>query len=349
MKKDNIGVICLKGTENIAKHLSEYLIYCEILRFKTGEAKAILKENIKYKQIYILVDVCNNSIEYEINNYKNHMSPDDYYQDLKRVIDVVKKQTDKIIIIMPYLYEGRQVKRFLDESSDCCMFLNELFNLGINSIITFDAHDSNIKNMVSSNKIQSIKTGYYLLKGLFDEVKDLDINSDNLIIVSPDKGAIERSKYISEVLKVNFGFFEKRRDYTEIVSCEYHGDSVYNKDIIIIDDMISSGETILTAAEKLKQKNAKRIFVLCSFGLFTNGLKNFDEAYKKGIINKIITTNLTYQKSELFTKLYYKCIDMSEKIADLIFEINTGKNINDLDFCDYELINLIDKYKNYQK
>lgn len=305
-------------------------------RFGSGEAKAMLKETIRGDDLYILVDVCNYSLTYTVSGQVNHMSPDDHYQDLKRIIAAASGKARRITVIMPFLYESRQHKRSSRESLDCAIALQELVNMGVDSIITFDAHDPRVQNAIPFNSFETVQPAYQFIKTLLTNIDDFKTNSSNLMIISPDEGAMGRAVYYANVLGVDMGMFYKRRDYTKIingrnpiVAHEFLGTDVEGKDILIIDDMISSGESMLDVAKELKSRKAGRIFCCSTFGLFTNGLKKFDEAYESGLIYRVLTTNLIYQTEELLSKPYYLNVDMSKYIALLIDALNHDASISE--------------------
>ena len=305
-------------------------------RFGSGEAKAMLKETIRGDDLYILVDVCNYSLTYTVSGQVNHMSPDDHYQDLKRIIAAASGKARRITVIMPFLYESRQHKRSSRESLDCAIALQELVNMCVDIIITFDAHDPRVQNAIPFNSFETVQPAYQFIKTLLTNIDDFKTNSSNLMIISPDEGAMGRAVYYANVLGVDMGMFYKRRDYTKIVNGrnpivahEFLGTDVEGKDILIIDDMISSGESMLDVAKELKSRKAGRIFCCSTFGLFTNGLKKFDEAYESGLIYRVLTTNLIYQTEELLSKPYYLNVDMSKYIALLIDALNHDASISE--------------------
>ncbi|MGN0288446.1 MAG: ribose-phosphate pyrophosphokinase [Lachnospiraceae bacterium] len=306
-----------------------YLTQADCPRFGSGEAKGIFYESIRGKDLYILVDVCNHSVTYTINGYTNHKSPDDHYQDLKRIIAAATGKAKRINVIMPFLYEGRQHKRSNRESLDCAFMLEELYSMGINNFITFDAHDPRVCNAIPLKGFDNYITPYQFIRGLLNKEKDLIIDKDHLVVISPDEGALNRTVFFANVLGVNTGMFYKRRDYTTIVngknpiiSHEFLGDNLEGKDVIILDDMISSGESMIDTARQLKEMRANRVFICCTFGLFTNGLEAFDEAYEKGYFEKVITTNLNYLPPEIYERPYYLQANMSKFIASIIDFMN---------------------------
>lgn len=314
-----------------------FLIDCECPRFGSGEAKGKINESVRGADLYILVDVCNYSITYKVCGYENHMSPDDHYQDLKRIIAAATGKAHRINVIMPFIYEGRQHKRTKRESLDCALALQELMNMGVSNFITFDAHDPRVMNAIPLGGFDNFMPTYQFLKALLRSVPDLTIDNDHLMIISPDEGAMARAVYFSNVLGVDMGMFYKRRDYTKIVNGrnpivahEFLGTNVEGKDVVIIDDMISSGESMIDVASELKKRGASRVFCATTFGLFTNGFDKFDEAYEKGIIDKILTTNLVYQPDELLSKPWYINVDMSKYIALLVDTLNHDSSISNL-------------------
>ena len=280
---------------------NSYLLSAKVPRFGSGEAKGMILESVRGTDLYILVDVCNYSMTYSLCGHENHMSPDDHYQDLKRIIAAVGGKARRITVIMPFLYESRQHKRTSRESLDCALALQELVRMGVDNIITFDAHDPRVQNAIPLHGFETVQPAYQFIKGLLRNVKELQIDSDHMMVISPDEGGMGRAIYIANVLGLDMGMFYKRRDYTRvvngrnpIVAHEFLGTSVEGKDMIIIDDMISSGESVLEVAAALKQRKASKIFVFATFGLFTSGLDKFDKAYENGIIDKVLTTNLIH-------------------------------------------------------
>jgi len=314
-----------------------YLVNSSCPRFGSGEAKGELQESVRGKDLYILVDVTNYSIEYTLYGRKCPMSPDDHYADIKRIIAACGGKARKITVIMPFLYEGRQHKRSSRESLDCALCLQELVSLGVDNIITFDAHDPRVQNAIPLHGFENIRPTYQFLKALLLSTHDLELDKEHLMVISPDEGAMNRAIYFANILGVDVGMFYKRRDYATvvngrnpIVAHEFLGDSVDGKDVIIIDDMISSGESMIDVAKQLKQRNAKRVYCVSTFGLFTNGLDVFDKANADGVIEKVITTNLTYQTPELLSRDWYISADMSKYIALLIDHLNHDASISDI-------------------
>lgn len=306
-----------------------YIIDAVCPRFGSGEAKGILYESVRGKDVYLLVDVCNHNLSYTVCGQVNHMSPDDHYQDLKRMIAAISGKARRITVIMPFLYESRQHKRSSRESLDCALALQELTNMGVDNIITFDAHDPRVQNAIPLKGFETVQPTYQFIKALLANVDDIHMNSESMMIISPDEGAMGRAIYFANVAGTDVGTFYKRRDYTKIVegrnpiiAHEFLGSDVAGKDVVVIDDMISSGESMIDVATELKRRKANRIFVASTFGLFTNGLKKFDEAYKSGLIYRVMTTNLVYQPQELLEREYYINVDMSKYIALLIDTLN---------------------------
>lgn len=314
-----------------------YLLDASCPRFGSGEAKGVIKESVRGSDLYLLVDVCNHSLTYKVCGQENHMSPDDHYQDLKRVIAAVGGKARRITVIMPFLYESRQHKRSSRESLDCALALQELTNMGVESIITFDAHDPRVQNAIPLKSFETVQPTYQFIKALLKHVPDLKVDAANMMVISPDEGAMGRAVYFANVLGIDMGMFYKRRDYTTIVdgrnpivAHEFLGTDVEGKDVLILDDMISSGESMIDVATELKRRKAGRIFVAATFGLFTNGLEKFDQAFESGLIYRVLTTNLIYQPKELLTKEYYLNVDMSKYIALLIDTLNHDSSISDL-------------------
>ena len=332
-----------------------YLIESSCPRFATGEAKGMLRESVRGDDLYILVDVTNYSLTYSMFGQENHMSPDDHFADLKRLIAAVNGKARRITVIMPFLYESRQHKRSARESLDCALALQELVNIGVDSIITFDAHDPRVQNAIPLKTFENVLPTYQFIKALLRNVPDIIIDSEHTMVISPDEGAMSRAVYFGGVMGVDVGMFYKRRDYTvikngrnPIIAHEFLGSDVEGKDVIIIDDMISSGESMLDTAKELKKRKAKRIFVCSTFGLFTNGFEKFDAAYKEGYIDRIITTNLIYQPEELLAKPYYINADMSKYIALLIDTLNHDNSISKFLNPVQRIQTFLNKYKEQQ-
>lgn len=314
-----------------------YLIKTATPRFGSGEGKGVVYDSVRGDDIYILVDVCNYSITYSMCGIPNHMSPDDHFLDLKRVISALGGKARRITVIMPYLYESRQHIRSGRESLDCAMMLQELVHMGVDNIITFDAHDARVQNAIPLHGFETIQPVYQFIKGLFKAAPDFPITADRLLIVSPDEAGAGRAVYMANALGVDMGMFYKRRDYTRtvnglnpIVAYEFLGSDLAGKDVVILDDMISSGGTMLEVASELKKRGAGRIFLCATFGLFTNGLARFDEAYEKGLFHALLTTNLVYQPPELLEKSYYTGCDMSKFLSLIIDTLNHDGSMSSL-------------------
>ena len=333
-----------------------YLIKPYTPRFGSGEAKCVINQSVRGYDLYIMVDVTNYSLTYSVCGHENHMSPDDHFADLKRVIAAVGGKARRITVILPFLYESRQHRRTGRESLDCPLALKELVAIGVDNILTFDAHDPRVVNAIPLNGFENVMPSYQFIKGILKNVDDLTIDADHLMIISPDEGATNRAIYLANVLGVDMGMFYKRRDYSRIengrnriVADAFLGSNVDGKDVLIIDDMISSGESMIDTARELKKRNANRIFVVSTFGLFTNGLAAFDKAYEEGLIYRVVTTNLTYQTPELLSREYYISCDMSKYIAYLIDTLNHDSSISDL-LNPYDRIkNYVQKYQEKQK
>ncbi len=330
-----------------------YLLNAKVPRFGSGEAKGVILESVRGSDLYLLVDVANYSLTYSLCGHENHMSPDDHYQDLKRIIAAVGGKARRITVIMPFLYESRQHKRTARESLDCALALQELVSMGVDNIITFDAHDPRVQNAIPLHGFETVQPAYQFIKGLLKNVKGLQIDSDHMMVISPDEGGMGRAIYIANVLGLDMGMFYKRRDYTRIVNGrnpivahEFLGTDVEGKDMIIIDDMISSGESVLEVAAELKKRKANRIFVFATFGLFTSGLDKFDKAYADGIITKVLTTNLIYQTPELLSRDWYINCDMSKYIAYIIDTLNHDSSISDLLNPNERIQSIVSRYKN---
>ena len=332
-----------------------YIIDSKCSRFGSGEAKGTIYESIRGKDLYFIVDVTNYNVKYKLCGYENRMSPDDHYSDLKRLIAAAAGKARRINVIMPFLYESRQHKRTARESLDCALALQELMSMGVENIITFDAHDPRVQNAIPMSGFESIQPNYQFIKALFHSVKDLTVDSDHMMIISPDEGAMTRAVYYANVLGIDMGMFYKRRDYSRvvdgrnpIVAHEFLGASVEGKDVVIIDDMISSGESMLDTARELKKRKANRVFVASTFGLFTNGLAAFDKAYEEGTISKILTTNCIYQSPELLSRPYYVNVDLSKYIALLIDSLNHDHSISELLDPNEKIHKLLNKYNNHE-
>ncbi len=334
---------------------SSYLLDVSLPRFGSGEAKGMINESVRGMDLYLLVDVCNYSITYSMFGEENHMSPDDHFQNLKRIIAAVGGKARRITVIMPFLYESRQYKRSARESLDCAIALQELSKMGVDNIITFDAHDPRVMNSIPLKGFETIQPSYQFIKGLLGSVKDLEIEPDHMMVVSPDEGGMSRAIYMANVLGLDMGMFYKRRDYTRIVdgrnpivAHEFLGSDVSGKDILVLDDMIASGESVIEVARELKKRNASRIYVAATFGLFSNGVEPFDDAVREGVLTGVLTTNLVYQPDELLKKDWYISCDMSKYLAYIIDTLNHDSSISDLLDPNNRIQSLISRYKNGQ-
>ena len=372
----SLGLISLTGCEELGKKVDDYLVKwrhesgnafrddiafsgyekdsylldARVPRFGSGEAKGVLGESVRGKDLYLMVDVCNYSITYSLAGKTNHMSPDDHFQNLKRIIAAIGGKGRRINVIMPFLYESRQHKRSSRESLDCALALQELVRMGVENIITFDAHDPRVQNAIPLSGFETVSPTYQFIKGLLRNVKDLQIDADHMMAISPDEGGTNRAVYLANVLGLDMGMFYKRRDYSRIVdgrnpivAHEFLGSSVEGKDVIILDDMISSGDSILDVARQLKMRKAKRIYAAATFGLFTNGMEKFDQAYEEGLINGILTTNLIYQTPELLSRPYYINCDMSKYIALVIDTLNHDASISSILDPSERIQNVVEK------
>ena len=329
-----------------------YIIQAQTPRFGSGEGKGSIEESVRGDDLYFMVDVCNYSLTYSLCGIVNHMSPDDHFQDLKRVIAAAAGKARRINVIMPFLYESRQHKRSGRESLDCASALQELTSMGVENIITFDAHDPRVQNAIPLKGFETVQPIYQFIKYLLKEETDLDIDSDHMMVISPDEGGMKRAIYFANVLGLDMGMFYKRRDYTTvvdgrnpIVAHEFLGTDVEGKDVLIIDDMISSGESMLDVAKELKRRKARKVFICATFGLFTNGLNKFDEYYRNGLIDRILTTNLVYQTPELLSRPYYINEDMSKYIALIIDNLNHDASLSDLLNPTKRINRLLDAYR----
>ena len=322
-----------------------YTIDVQNPRFGSGEGKCIISESVCGDDIYILVDVCNYSLTYPIGKFTNLMSPDDHYQDLKRVIGAIGGKARRVNVIMPYLYEGRQSKRNGRESLDCAAALHELISMGVENIITFDAHDARIQNATPLHGFETVQPSYQFIKALLNHEQGLHIDNEHFMIISPDEGSMSRAIYLANILGVDMGMYYKRLDYSKtvngrhpIAAYEFLGPKLSGKDVILVDDMISSGDTVLKISSLLKERGAGRIYICSTFGLFTDGLQKFDEAHKQGIFDKVLTTNLVYQTPELLQRPYYISCDMSKYIALIIDTLNHDMSVS-------HLLNPVDRIK----
>ncbi|MFI3237760.1 MAG: ribose-phosphate pyrophosphokinase [Lachnospiraceae bacterium] len=331
---------------------SSYIIKAKVPRFGSGEGKGVIQESVRGIDLFIMADVTNHSLTYSLFGKENHMSPDDHYQDLKRIIAAVGGKARRITVVMPFLYESRQHKRSSRESLDCAIALQELVKMGVDHIITFDAHDPRVQNAIPLHGFETVQPAYQFIKALLRNVKGLQIDAEHMMVISPDEGGMSRAIYTANVLGLDMGMFYKRRDYTRIVdgrnpivAHEFLGTDVEGKDMIIIDDMISSGESVIEVASALKARKANKIFVFASFGLFTNGLETFDKAYEEGLIDRVLTTNLIYQTPELLSKEWYISTDLSKYIAYIVDTLNHDASISDLLNPIERIQNIVQKYK----
>ncbi len=343
-----LSVIGMRGCEDFTNQVDRYLmewrssvhsytVQADCPRFGSGEAKGYLHQSMRGHDVFIISDVFNYGVTYNMYGQKVPMSPDDHYQDLKRIIAAVAGKARRLSVIMPMLYEGRQHKRMGRESLDCAIALQELVSMGVENIITFDAHDSRVQNAIPLSGFDNVRCTYQMIKALVKSVDDISFNRDDIAIVSPDEGGMNRCIYYSSVLKVDLGMFYKRRNYSVIVNGknpieahEYLGQSVEGKDVIVVDDMISSGESVIEVAQQLKEKGAKRIFVFATFGLFCNGLDNMDKAFEDGYINKIFTTNLIYRTPELLSRPWYCEVNMCKYVSLIIDTLNHDESISSI-------------------
>ena len=329
-----------------------YLLDCSCPRFGTGEGKGQINESVRGCDLFILVDITNYSLTYTVCGHENHMSPDNHYQDLKRIISAANGKAKRITVIMPFLYEGRQHKRSMRESLDCSLALQELTSMGVSNIITFDAHDPRVQNAIPLHGFDSFMPTYQFLKALVDNVPDLHLDNEHLMVISPDEGAMERAIYFANILGVGMGMFYKRRDYSKvvngknpIVAHEFLGDPVRGKDVLVIDDMISSGESMLDVAKQLKNRKARRVIVCTTFGLFTDGLVNFDDYFEKDYLFRVITTNLTYRSKDLKERPWYIEADMTKYMASIIDHVNHDASISGIQSPTEKIQQLLAKLK----
>ena len=325
-----------------------YIVNAKTPRFGSGEGKGVLVDSVRGHDLYIMLDVCNYSLEYTVCGFKNHMSPDDHYADLKRVIAAAGGKARRINVIMPFLYESRQHKRTGRESLDCALMLQELTAMGVENIITFDAHDPRVHNSIPLKGFESVSCTYQFIKYLLLGVDDLHIDSEHMMVISPDEGGMGRAVYFANVLGLDMGMFYKRRDYSTvvngknpIVAHEFLGDSVEGKDVVIIDDMISSGESMLDVAKQIKERHANRVFICTTYGLFTEGMDKFDAYYEKGWIDKVITTNLNYRIPELLTRPYYVEANMSKYLASIMDIINHDVSVEKVRSSNEKIMDLM--------
>ncbi len=357
-----LGIIALESAQNAGKKIDEilsgwrggehFLIPCSCPRFGSGEAKGLVKESVRERDIYILVDVCNPSITYKMDGEINRMSPDDHFQDLKRVIAACNGKAGRITVLMPFLYESRQHRRIGRESLDCAMMLRELENMGVHDIITFDAHDPRVQNSIPFSGFEDVSPALQFTQALLTEYEDLKIDPGHMMFISPDEGATQRVVFMASIFGVNIGMFYKRRDYSRIVdgmnpiiAHDFCGESVEGKDVIVVDDMISSGGSMIDVAKQLKDRGAARVFMFATFGLFTNGFDKFDEAYSKGLFDRVFTTNLVYQKPELLERPWYFSVGMNRYVAAIIDTLNKGGSMQEIIRPAERIKELVELYK----
>lgn len=374
----SLGIIPLRGCESLAQRVDQYLVRwrtqresehkdslafagyqrdsyilkSKVPRFGSGEAKGVILESVRGTDLYLLVDVTNYSQTYSLCGHENHMSPDDHYQDLKRIIAAVGGKARRITVIMPFLYESRQHKRTARESLDCALALQELVKMGVDNIITFDAHDPRVQNSIPLNGFETVQASYQFIKNLLRTEPDLQIDSNHMMVISPDEGGMGRAVYFANVLGLDMGMFYKRRDYTKIVNGrnpivahEFLGSNVEGKDVVIIDDMISSGESMLDVAKQVKERGADHVFVCTTFGLFTDGLEKFDAYYEKGYISKVITTDLTYRTPELVSRPWYEPAEMSKYMASIIDTLNHDVSVAKVQSTTEKINKLLAKHR----
>ncbi len=345
--KDRLGIIALESARKTGERVDEilsgwrdgkhFLIPSECPRFGSGEGKGLIGDSIRDRDLYLLVDICNTSLTYKMDGSLNRMSPDDHFQDLIRIIAACSGKAGRITVIMPFLYEGRQHRKTARESLDCAVMLRELESIGVHSVVTFDAHDPRMANVIPFSGLENVSPSLQFTQALLTDYEDLQIDGEHLMFIAPDEGATERVVFLATLFGVNIGMFYKRRDYTRIVdgtnpiiAHDFCGGSVEGMDVIVVDDMISSGGSMLDVAKQLKDRGAKRVFIFSTFGLFTNGFEKFDRAYEEGYFEKIFTTNLIYQKPELLEKSYYFSVSMNRYIAAIIDTLNQGKSLSAL-------------------
>ncbi len=329
-----------------------FLIQADCPRFGSGEAKGIIHESMRGKDVYIICDTFNYGVTYKMYGMSVPMSPDDHYADLKRIIAAIGGKARRLTVIMPMLYEGRQHKRSSRESLDCAMMLQELVSMGVSNILTFDAHDSRISNAIPLSGFDNVRPAYQMIKALVRAVPDVQIDKDHMVIVSPDEGAMARCMYYSSVLGLDIGMFYKRRNYSVVINGrnpieahEYLGQDLHGKDVIVVDDMIASGESMIDVCKQLKEKGANRVFCFATFGLFTEGFEKFDQAAKEGVLDRIFTTNLIYRRPELATKPWYTEVNMCKYVAYLIDTINNDATISTLLNPVKRIQNLMEKHR----
>lgn len=343
--EDELGLIVMDNCKNLGNKIDQnimqrrskknsFIIPTDLVRFNNGEGKVVIKDSVRDKDLYIISDVGNHSMTYKMYGYLNHMGPDEHFMDIKRVISAVRGQADRLTVVMPLLYESRQHRRKGRESLDCALALQELERLGVHEVLTFDVHDPNVQNAIPLLSFENFYPTYDIVKSLIKNENTLELNKDKLIVISPDTGAMDRAIYYSSVLGVDVGLFYKRRDHSRIVNGknpivqhEYMGRDVEGKDVLIVDDMIASGESVLDIALELKERNVRNVYVATTFAFFTEGLEKFNKFYEDGIITRVYSTNLTYISNELHAAKWYKAVDMSELLSKIINKLNYDKSI----------------------
>lgn len=356
-----LGIIALESAISSGKKVDkilngwrgdDFLIPCECPRFNSGEAKGIIKESVRDKDIYIMVDVCNNTLTYNMDGCPNRMSPDDHYQDLKRIIAACSGKASRITVIMPFLYESRQHRKSLRESLDCAVMLQELETMGVHEVVTFDAHDPRMSNVVPLMSFENVSPALQFTQAFLTEYEDINIDPEHLMFIAPDEGATNRVVFLATLFGVNIGMFYKRRDYSKIVNGsnpiiahDFCGGDIKGMDVIIVDDMIDSGGSMIDVMKQIKSRGAKRVFIFATFGLFSRGFEKFDNAYKEGYFDKIFTTNLIYQKEELLSKEYYQTVNMERYIAAIIDTLNRGNSLHELTKPAQRIKEVLDIYR----
>lgn len=374
--KGPLGLVALPGCEDLAERVDAYLamwrhgresnfagyqkdsymVDISVPRFGSGEAKGVLNNTVRGDDLYIMVDVTNYNLTYKMFGEENTMSPDDHFANLKRIIAAVMGKAKRITVIMPFLYESRQHKRSTRESLDCAVALQELTEMGVSTIITFDAHDPRVQNAIPLHGFEDLSPTYQFIKAILRQEQDLMIDAEHMMVISPDEGAVGRAIYFASLLGLDVGMFYKRRDYTKIVdgknpivAHEFLGSSVEGKDVVVVDDMIASGDSVIDVAKQLKERKARRVMVCATFGLFTNGMDVFDQAVEEGLIDRIYTTNVIYQSKETLSRDYYTSVDLSKYIALLIDTMNHDVSIESLLSPGDKIQARVNKYREKQR